>query len=597
MIHFSKQNNRNPSQATLRVAGVATLLAIALAATGCNRQERQERLPVLQTPTEKELRDNPDDRDPKDGSPVMLHDVTGECGITFRHTDGSSGRHYIVETVSAGLATFDYDCDGLTDIYFLNGSPLPGTKAADPPPRNALYHNDGQWRFTDVTSEAGVGDTGYGLGVTVGDYDNDGDPDLYLNNFGPNVLYRNNGDGTFTDVTAEAGVGNGDKVGAGACFFDMDADGDLDLYVADYIKFSYDQHILRTKQGYPEYQSPLEFPAEPDTLYRNDGNGRFTDVSESSGVARHAGTGMGMVCADYDRDGDTDVFVLNDVAANFAFRNDGSGVFEEVGLQTGFAYNLHGLPLGSMGLDCADYDNDGWLDLFMTSYQQQLPVLYRNLGNGTFEDVTVPTGAGSGALAHVNWGTGLVDFDNDGHRDLFLACGHLQDHIDRYDDTTAYQARNILLLNTGNGKFTNISEIAGDGMKVQLSSRGTAFDDLDNDGDIDAVVLNSRREPTILRNDVRRPHHWIDVQLRGVTSNKDAVGTQVTVVAGDLVQVDEVHSGRGYQSHWGSRLHFGLGSHQHVDRIEVRWLSGKIDILENIKADECLAITEGQTGD
>ena len=596
MMYFCKQNDRIPSQIGLRELGVTAFLALVLVTMGCSRQDRQELPTGRQTGTENELSDDGGDRDSLDRSPIILHDVTAASGITFRHTDGGSGRHYIVETVTAGLATFDYDCDGLTDIYFLNGSPLPGTEAEEPRPRNALYHNDGEWRFTDVTEEAGVGDTGYGLGVAVGDYDNDGDPDLYVNNYGPNVLYQNNGDGTFGDVTAEAGVGNGDKVGAGASFFDMDADGDLDLYVANYIKFSYDRHILRTKQGYPEYQSPLEYLAEPDTLYRNDGDGGFTDVSEQSGVARHAGTGMGMVCADYDRDGDTDVFVLNDVVRNFLFQNNGCGIFEEVGLRAGLAYNLHGLPLGSMGLDCADYDNDGWLDFFMTSFEQQLPVLYKNLGNGYFEDVTLSAEAGSGALAYVNWGTGLVDFDNDGDRDLFVACGHLQDHIDRYNDTTGYEVPNILLLNTGNGKFTNISGRSGDGMKVQLSSRGTGFDDLDNDGDIDAVILNSRREPTILRNDLRQPNHWVDLQLRGVTSNRSGVGAQVTVVAGDLVQVDEVHSGRGYQSHWGSRLHFGLGDHESVDRIKVRWLGGGVDILQNVAADERLTVTEGQTG-
>ncbi len=594
MIYFSKQNDRPPSQAIWQLLAATTFLAIVLVAMGCSRQDRQES-PTRQIRTENELPDA-EDRDLSERSPIILHDVTGESGIAFRHTDGSSGRHYIVETVTAGLATFDYDGDGLIDIYLLSGSPLPGTEAQEPPPRNALYHNDGNWRFTEVTEAAGVGDTGYGLGVAVGDHDNDGDPDLYVNNFGPNALYQNNGDGTFRDVTAEAGVDNGDKVGAGACFFDMDADGDLDLYVANYVKFSNDRHILRTKHGYPEYQSPLEYPAEPDNLYRNDGDGRFTDVSEPSGVAHHAGTGMGTVCADYDRDGDTDVFVLNDVSGNFLFQNNGSGVFEEVALRAGLAYNLHGLPLGSMGVDCADYDNDGWLDFFMTSYQQQLPVLYKNLRNGSFEDVTTSTESGSGALAYVNWGTGLIDFDNDGNRDLFMACGHLQDHIDRYDDTTGYHVPNILLLSTGDGKFANMSESSGDGMEVELSSRGTGFDDLDNDGDIDAVILNSRREPTILRNDSKRLNHWIDIRLRGVVSNRDGVGAQVTVVAGDLVQVDEVHSGRGYQSHWGSRLHFGLGEHDHVDRIEVRWLGRGVDILENISVNRRLSITEGQTG-
>ncbi|OHB81720.1 MAG: hypothetical protein A2V98_22470 [Planctomycetes bacterium RBG_16_64_12] len=527
-------------------------------------------------------------------SPIILRQVTNETGITFVHTDGSSGKHYIVETVTAGLALFDYDEDGDVDVYFLNGAPLLGTKV-DVPPRNALYRNEGGWKFTDVTEEAGVGDTGYGLGVAVGDYDNDQDPDVYVTNYGPNVLYRNNGDGTFSDVTKEAGVDDGHKVGAGACFFDMDQDGDLDLYVANYVKFTYETHVASTARGFPDYVGPFVYPAEPDTVYRNNGDGTFADVSTESGVDAHSGTGMGMVAADYDRDGDTDLFVLNDVAGNFLFKNDGRGHFDEVGLEAGVAYDYHGRDLGSMGGDCGDYDNDGWLDFFITSYQEELPVLYRNLGNGSFEDVTLQTGAGAGCLPYVNWGTGLVDFDNDGDRDIFVAQGHLLDNVELYDDTTAYHVRNVLLMNTGDGKFVDVSNESGDGMAVKLSSRGAAFDDLDNDGDIDVVVLNSRREPTILRNDSPSENHWIEIRLRGVNTNRDGVGAQVTVEAGDLSQVDEVHSGRGYQSHWGTRLHFGLGKRDRIDRIEVRWIGGGVDVLENVAVDRLLTITEGST--
>ena len=522
---------------------------------------------------------------------IHLKDVTGTAGIEFVHTDGSSGEHYIVETVTAGLALFDYDGDGYVDVYFLNGAPLEGTQVTVPP-KNALYRNEGGWRFTDVTEEAGVGDTGFGLGVAAGDYDNDGDPDLFLNNYGPNILYRNNGDGTFTDVTAEAGVAGGHKVGAGACFLDVDQDGDLDLYVANYVDFTYDNHVARTSEGFPVYVGPRDYRAEPDFLYRNNGDGTFSDLSRESGIGLHEGTGMGIVAADFDDDGDTDIFVLNDVAENFLFVNDGSGKFEEVGLLAGVAYNVYGDELGSMGVDCGDYDNDGRLDLFMTSYQGELPVLYRNLGHGSFEDVTLHAGAGAGSLAHVNWGTGLVDFDNDGDRDLFIACGHLQDNVDLYDDTSSYLVQNILLENTGDGKFHDISDSSGDGLSVVLSSRGAAFDDLDNDGDIDAVVLNSRRRPTIIKNDSDNDHHWIQIRLRGTQTNRDAVGSRVEVVAGDLVQVDEVHGGRGYQSHYGSRLHFGLGRRERIDRIEVRWLGGEPQVLHDVAVDQLLSITQ-----
>ena len=526
------------------------------------------------------------------GGPIQLKDVTQETGITFIHTDGGCGRRYIVETVSAGLALFDYDNDGDVDIYFLNGAPLPGTKV-DEPPTNALYRNDGRWRFTDVSHEAGVADIGYGLGVAVGDYDNDGDQDLYLNNFGPNVMYRNNGDGTFTDATQPTGTQNGNRVGAGACFLDIDKDGDLDLYVANYLEFSFEGHVPVTIHGVPVYPGPNRYPPLPDTLYRNDGDGTFTDVSVESGVAAHAGWGMGIVCSDYDNDGDPDIFVGNDVAENFFFENDGTGKFEEVGLVVGASYDLRGNPQGSMGVDCGDYNNDGWLDFSQTSYQGQHTVLYENVSGSLLEDVTLVTGAGAGTVPYVTWGNGLVDFDSDGDRDIFVACGHLYDTVDRLDDTTSYLARNILLMNTGDGRFVNVSRQSGDGLAVKLSSRGAAFDDLDGDGDVDAVILNSRREPTILRNDSDSDNHWVQIRLRGVKSNRDGVGARVTVVAGDLTQVDEVHSGRGYQSHYGTRLHFGLGDHDRIDRIEVRWLGGGVDVLADPATDRALTIVEG----
>jgi len=526
--------------------------------------------------------------------PIQLRDVTGKTGITFQHTDGSSGKRYIVEYVSSGLAVFDYDGDGDEDIYFLNGAPLRGMVVATPP-KNALYRNDGNWRFTDVTDRAGVGDEGHGLGVAAGDYDNDGDLDLYVNNYGPNVLYQNNGDGTFTNVTAKAGVGNGRKVGAGANFLDVDGDGNLDLFVSNYVKFSYDTHVIRTKRGFGLYPSPMEYESYPDTLYRNNGDGTFTDVSAESGVGKPAGPGMGTVCGDFDNDCDTDIFVGNDVSANYLFVNDGQGKFTEMGLLTGAAYDVDGYPHGSMGAACGDYDNDGWLDIYVTSYQRELATLYRNLGNGFFEDVTRLSGAGLGTHPHVTWGNAFVDFDNDGDRDLFVARGHLYDNVEQFDGTSSYHTKNLLLMNVGNGKFVDVSDQCGDGLAVKLSSRGAGFDDLDNDGDVDVVILNSRREPTILRNDSVNDNHWIQIRLRGTKTNRDGVGAHVKVTAGELVQIDEVHSGHGYQSHFGMRLHFGLGKRDRVDRIEVRWIGGRVDVLENIGVDRMLTITEGNT--
>jgi hypothetical protein len=528
---------------------------------------------------------------PQGACPIRLVDVTAESGMEFHHTDGGSGQEYIVEHVVGGLALFDYDGDGLIDIYLLNGAPLKGTEVSAIP-RNRLYRNAGNWTFIDVTDRAAVGDTGYGLGVTAGDYDEDGDPDLYVNNFGPNVMYRNNGDGTFGDVTDRAGVACGNKVGAGTCFLDVDRDGDLDLYAANYVDFTYQNHAFRMLSGH-RYSDPTDYRPVPDDLFVNNGDGTFTDVSDASGIGSVAGTGMGMVCFDYDSDGDTDVFVCNDLAANYLFQNDGSGRFEEQGLLAGVAYNFEGHENGSMGVDCGDYDNDGRLDLFMTDFQDEMPVLYRNLGHGFFEDATGDARVGNGAAPHVNWGTSLVDFDHDGDRDLFIACGHFMRTIREVDDRTDYRVRNILLMNTGDGKFVDVSGHCGSGLAPVESSKGAGFDDMDNDGDVDAVVLNANARPTLLRNDSETGNHWLQVRLRGVSSNRDGVGASVRVVAGRLNQVAEVHSGRGYQSHYGTRLQFGLGERDRVDRIEVRWVGGGVDVFTDLGVDRLVVLTEG----
>lgn len=526
-------------------------------------------------------------------SPIQLTDVTAQTGITFTHTDGGSGRRYIMETVTAGLALFDFDNDGDIDIYFLNGAPLRGAKA-DKPPRNALYRNDGGFHFVDVTETAGVGDTGFGLGVAVGDYDNDGDQDLYVNNFGPNVMYRNNGNGTFTDVTKQTGTADGPiGLGAGACFLDADKDGDLDLYVSRYLEFSYDRHVDNMWLGYHVYPGPEQYEPTADALYRNNGNGTFTDVSDEAGITSAKGHGMGIVCADYDNDGDTDVFVGNDSTANFLFENDGTGKFTEAGLISGFGFDLYGNRQASMGVDCGDFDNDGLLDFYQTSYQGQFALLFKNLGGGRLEDVTLTSGAGQGTQQHVTWGIGVVDFDNDGDRDIFVACGHLMDNVDEFTDVTSYKVRNLLLANNGRGKFTNVSRESGNGMLPKESSRGAAFDDLDNDGDVDCVILNSRRPPTILRNDSPTANHWLDVRLRGTQTNRDGVGAHVRVITDDLTQLDEVHSGRSYQSHYGTRLHFGLGQRTKINRVEVRWIGGGTDSVREVPVDRRVTITEG----
>ncbi|MCA9212064.1 MAG: CRTAC1 family protein [Planctomycetales bacterium] len=516
---------------------------------------------------------------------IRLTDVTKQTGIGFAHTDGSCGQYYILEPMSCGLVLFDYDRDGDVDIYFLNGKILCPDQSAQKRPRNALYRNDGNWKFTDVTEHAGVGDESHGLGATVGDYDNDGDLDLYLNNFGPNVLYQNQGDGTFRDVTKQSGTGNGDRTGAGTSFLDVDADGDLDLYVANYIKFSIDKHVPHTKNGHPINGGPKDYEPDPDTLFLNNGDGTFTDVSEAAGLNRHAAPGMGMVCADYDMDGDTDVFVANDGQANFLFQNNGRGSFTEVGLIAGFAYDGLGQTHASMGVDAADMNHDGLLDFHVTSFQGELATLYRNSNGGFLEDVTNVSGAAAGTRAPVTWGNGFVDFDNDGDKDIFIGAGHIYDTVHLFDQTQSYELHNFVLQNDGTGKFTNVTADAGSGMQVKLSTRGAAFDDLDNDGDIDVALLNSRREPTLLRNDSLTNNRSVQIRLIGTKSSRDAVGSKVEVHAGSLVQFDEVHSGRGYQGHYGSTLHFGIGKRKTVDRIRVHWHGGGTQELRNVGTD------------
>ncbi|NMC20464.1 MAG: CRTAC1 family protein [Thermogutta sp.] len=495
--------------------------------------------------------------------------------------------------MSASLLIFDYDKDTHEDIYFLNGAPLPGSPPGDTP-RNRLYRNLGDWKFVDVTGAAGVGDPGYGLGVAAADVDNNGFEDVYVNNLGPNVFYRNNGDGTFSDATEECGVRGGDQMGAGVCFLDADRDGWVDLYVGNYIDFSFDRHIARSINGIPSYPGPLDYQPIPDTFYHNNGDGTFRDASETSGIGTLSGTCMGLVGGDFDNDGDTDIFVCNDVKENFLWINDGTGRFQDNAIVRGVAYDAFGAPQASMGADCGDLDNDGLFDLFMTSYQNETVTFYRNLG-AFFEDATATSGAGVSSYSYVTWGVVIADFDNDGFRDVFIACGHLDDNVELRDRTTSYWAKNILLKNLGNGKFEDVSGRSGPGLQVRLSSRGAAAADLDNDGDLDIVVLNSRMPATVLRNDTPSRDHWLQVRLDGRASNRSAIGARVDVTAGDLRLADEVRSGRGYQSDWGRRLHFGLGPRTMVDRVEVRWPSGNRDVLENVPGDRLIYVVEGQS--
>ena len=527
---------------------------------------------------------------------IRFRDVTDASGVRFVHTDGGSGQRYIVETVASGLGLIDYDGDGYPDLFFLNGSPLPGGRKPDRLPTNELYHNNRDGTFTDVTARSGVGLPGYAMGCAVADYDNDGHEDIFITQYGDHRLLRNQGDGTFKDVTQKAGLAKASFgarcVGAGCAFLDYDRDGYVDLFVGNYLEFDLANAKPCLQANVPVYPSPRTYPMVSNRLYRNNGDGTFTDVSESSGIGCHKGYAMGVVSSDFDGDGWPDIYVGNDVIENFLFHNQRNGTFAEVGLLAGVSCDAYGEPQGTMGANAGDYDGDGLPDIIVTDYQNQVNTLYRNLGNLQFKDVTVETGAGTGSRPLVTWGCGLVDFDNDGTPELFTAAGHLQDTVEQYDKSTTYQQRSLLLAQRS-GRFVDISREVGGPLDVARSSRGAVFGDLNNNGKIDIVMLNARAKPSVLINETATPNHWAILKLTGVKSNRSAIGAVVRVTAGGRTQVDEVRAGRGYQSAEDLRLHFGLGTNGVIDRLEIRWPSGLQEIHTRVKADRVVPLTEG----
>ncbi len=513
--------------------------------------------------------------------PVFVN-VTREAGINFRHTFGDEHMSSILESTGPGCAFLDYDQDGYLDIYMVNGCYLEGISDPDSPYRgqrltNRLYRNNGDGTFTDVTEEAGVGDTGYGMGVVVGDYDNDGYPDIYVTNYGPNVLYRNNGDGTFTDVTEEAGVGC-PLWSVGGCFLDYDNDGDLDLYVGNYLEFDPDFKVCFSAEVFP---GPLSYAGQPDVLYRNNGDGTFTDVTREAGVYNPEGRAMSVGAGDFDGDGDLDIFVCNDAMENYLYRNNGDGTFTDVALEVGAAMGEFGEAVSSMSPDFADYDNDGDLDIFVPD--MGYCCLYRNMG-GSFEEYTAPAGVAAVLGQYISWAGYFIDYDNDGWKDLFLVNG---------DAHHLYPEEDILFRNNHDGTFTDVALQSGDYFtKEEYIGRGAAFGDYDNDGDIDIYVANLNGPGVLLRNDGGNRNSWLILKLVGIKSNRDAVGAWVTVRAGDLVQVGQVRAGGGYLSSSDIRLYFGLGSHSKVDEVEIRWPSGIVQKRKNVAANQILTITE-----
>ena len=518
--------------------------------------------------------------------------ATSNSGINFRHEDGRSGAFYFLETLGAGAAWFDYDQDGDIDIYFVNGADLPGMES-DVTPTNALYRNDGGGNFTDVTNEASVGDPGYGFSCAVGDYDNNGFPDIYITNFGPNTLYRNNGDGTFTDATMQAGVGDS-LWGASAAFADYDNDGYLDLFVANYVQFAVNSNPECGAIGIRTHCGPGAFQGTASVLYRNSGDGTFTDETEKAGVWNPDGKGMGVIWCDYDNDADLDLFVANDKVEDWLYRNEGNGSFKDVGLTSGVALNEMGAAYSSMAPVFGDIDNNGWFDLVITNFQDEPNSVYYNDGDGFFSDITYQSKIGGPTLARLAWGADFADLDNDSRIDLFVATGHLEEKVHLLNPTTTYPQQNQLFWNRGDRTFDDVSGSSGDGLLLKKVSRGAAFGDYDNDGDIDILVTNSYQTPDLLRNDTVNRNRWLVIATIGTLSNRSGIGTRITVTAGESKQMREVKSGGSYPSHSDMRLHFGLGESAFAEHIEIRWPSGLVEHFKNIETNRFLIATEGK---
>lgn len=523
---------------------------------------------------------------------IQFVDVTQEAGIHWKHVDGRSGQKYFMETLGSGAAFFDYDADGDPDLYFVNGAPLPGYVSQEIP-TNCLYRNNGDGTFTDVTKKAGVGDTGYGHGCAVGDYNNDGQLDLYVTNYGTNRLYRNNGDGTFAEVAESVGVTE-PRWSTSCAFADYDRDGNLDLYVVNYIVFDINENPwcgLREK-GIRAYCEPDNFIAQSDTLYRNNGDGTFTDATQTAGIYNTTGKGLGVVWGDYNNDGAADIYVANDSTENLFYRNNGDGTFEEVGFMVGVALSENGAAENGMGTTFGDWNNDGWFDLTVTNYAQQTNTLYHNDADGFFTDATTTTKTAQRTYPYLGWATAFIDYDNDGYQDLFVANGHLHENLAELGQEGTYGQRNLLFRNNSNGTFTEISETLGPGMKLTDVSRGATFADYDLDGDIDIVVTNSNTAPRLLRNDGGNRKNWLQIRLTATNGSTDAIGARVKITTGTLTQTREVRSGDGYLSQQDLTLHFGIGDSEQVDSIEVQWQSGAKQLIGSVPANQVLSLEE-----
>jgi enediyne biosynthesis protein E4 len=529
----------------------------------------------------------------------VFADVTDKSGIRFKQEASRTSQKYLPESMGGGVAMFDYNNDGHLDLFFVNGAQI-----QDPMPRgglpdksnprywNRLYRNNGAGTFTDVTEAAGVEGHSYGMGVAVGDYDNDGNVDLLVTNLGGNILYHNNGDGTFTDVTAKAGVG-GSGWCTGACFVDYDRDGRLDLIVTRYVEWDFASNIYcgLHKPGYRAYCHPDQFKAISYLVFHNNGDGTFTDVSKKCGIAASPGKGLGIAINDFDRDGWPDIFVANDSVAEQLFRNNHDGTFSEVALEAGVAYDQNGRAFAGMGADFADYDNDGWPDVFVNALANQKYALFRN-DKGKFEDIIDSIGLGAITMSHSGWGAKWIDYDNDGRLDLFVAQGHVMDNIELTEPSLRYREPPLLLRNSGS-RFRNVSSQSGPAFQIAIAARGAAFGDLDNDGFIDVGINCNDGPAIILRNHGGNGNHWLLVNLIGSASNRDGIGAKLRLVAENgSERFAFVSTAGSYLSASDKRAHFGLGSSKKIKLLEITWPSGKVQRLESIAADQILTVRE-----
>lgn len=539
---------------------------------------------------------------------VSFVDVAERAGLAEAITYGGIERKkYIIETNGCGVAFFDYDRDGWMDVLLLNGTRLEGFPKGQEP-TNRLYRNNRDGSFADVTNKSGLRRAaGWASSVCVGDYDNDGDEDLFITYWGRNVLYRNNGNGTFADVTQKAGLGTtGTRWGSGCTFIDYDRDGDLDLFVANYLKFDLaaapepGKGANCTWKGIPINCGPKGLPTDVNLLYRNDGKGTFTDVSESSGVAKVQGRySMTAVTTDYDNDGWTDIYVACDSTASTLYRNNRDGTFTDVALESGSAYNEDGQPQAGMGVTVGDYNADGLPDIFKTHFSDDLPILYKNVKGQFFEDAS--RAAGFEHTRYVQWGTGFADFDNDTWPDLFVVTGNVYPEVEKFFKEYPHRSPRLVYRNTGAGRFVDLSARAGPGVLAPHSSRGCAFGDYDNDGDIDILIMNMNERPTLLRNDYittanrsnRATNNWLKLKLIGTKSNRSAIGARVLLKTGTQTQMQEVTSQTSYYSHNDLRLHFGLGAHRQVDALEIRWPNGQTEKIAGLPVNQIVTIKEG----